>query len=308
MKNLSIKVVGLGEGGAKAVNKMLAAGVGKDKSVEFLTVGNDENIMLTSTTRKNLFLNRDLTTIYKSFADALNGARLIFIVGGLGGNAARSAVPVITSCAKKIGAVTVALVCRPFVLENVFRKTNAEQTFNDLRGKVDTLIVLPAEKFFLFRMKQPQVSIAELFDVADNIFCQGVKIFLDMLDDKDKNLMLFRWGNAAFGYGEATNVLDAVKNAVAFPTFEENALKNAEVVFMYTMGGKKLASDSQDVMNNFVKDKLKPDVEFFSQTKTSPALGDKIFAAIVLTRKEGNLFGNTDRHGKNLPLRRNSQG
>ena len=286
MENLSIKIVGLGEGGAKAVNKMLAAHVGKGKTVEFLTVGNDENIMLTSSTRKNLFLNRDLTTIYKNFAEALSGAKLIFIVGGLGGNASRSAVPVIISCAKNLGAVTVALFCRPFVLENVLRKTNAARTLENLRGKVDTLIVLPAEKFFLFRMKQPQVSIAELFDVADDIFCRGVKIFLDMLSDKDKTLALFRWGNAAFGYGEATTALDAIKSAATFPTLEENDLSEATAVFVHVTSGKSLTTASLDAATNFIKDKLQPDAEFFSQEETSPALGDKVFAAIILTRKE----------------------
>ena len=65
---INIKIVGLGEGGAKAISKMIAAGVGKDKPVEFIAIGNDENIMLNSTARKNIFLNRDLTTIYKSIA------------------------------------------------------------------------------------------------------------------------------------------------------------------------------------------------------------------------------------------------
>ena len=282
--NINIKIIGLGEGGAKAVNKMISAGVGKGKAVEFISVGNDENILLTSTTRKNLFLNRDLTTIYKSFAEALSGANLIFIVGGLGGNAARASIPVITSCAKKLGAITVAIVCRPFVLENVLRKTNAEHTLKNLRGKVDTLIVIPAEKLFLFRMKQPQVSIAEIFDVADDIFCQGVKIFLNMLNDKDKTLSLFRWNNATFGYGEATTALDAIKLAATFPTLEENDLQTTTAIFVHTTSGKNLSSSSIDAANNFIKDKLQGDAEFFSQEVTSPAFDDKIFTAIILTR------------------------
>ena len=112
MKNLNIKIVGLGDGGARAIGKMIAAGVGKGKGVEFIAIGNDENIMLTSSARKNIFLNRDLTTIYKSVTDALDGTKLIFIVGGLGSNAARSAVPIILSRAKNFGAMTVAFVCR----------------------------------------------------------------------------------------------------------------------------------------------------------------------------------------------------
>ena len=126
MEQLNIKIVGLGEGGAKTINKLIAAGVWKNKSVEFIAIGNDENIMLTSTTRKNIFLNRDLTTIYKSIADALQGAKIIFIVAGLGSTAARTAIPIITSCAKNSNAKIVTFVCKPSILENSSRKLNAE--------------------------------------------------------------------------------------------------------------------------------------------------------------------------------------
>ena len=283
--DINVKIVGVGEGGARTINKIMTTGGGKDKSVEFMAIGNDENIMLTSSARKNIFLNRDLTTIYKSIADALSGAKLIFIVAGLGGNAARTAVPIITSCAKNLGAVTVAFVCRPFVLENILRKTNAERTLDNLRGKVDTLFSVPAEKFFAFRLNQPQVSLHELFDAADDVFCQGVKIFLDMLSESDSELALFKWGNAAFGYGEATSAIDAIKNAATFPTFEEDEFKHAQGIFVHMTSGNPLLKSSIEAANRFIKNQLQPDAEFFSQEKVVPALGDKVFASIICTRK-----------------------
>lgn len=285
MEQLNIKIVGLGESGARAVNRMISEDIGKNKAIEFICVGNDENIMLTSATRKNLFLNRDMATIYKNFSDALVGAKIIFIVCGLGSNAARSAIPIITSCAKNFGAVTVAFVCSPFVLENHMRKINADYTLTNLRGKVDTLFVLPAEKFFLFRMKQKEVSLGELFDVANDIFCRGVKIFLDLLSDSDSNVILLKWGNAAFGYGVATNALDAIKNAVKFPTLAEDDIKNAEGIFVRLTSGKALKLKSVEAANNFIKDKLKPDVAFFSQEDIDDTLGKKVFASIIITRK-----------------------
>ena len=285
MKNLNIKIVGLGDGGARAIGKMIAAGVGKGKGVEFIAIGNDENIMLTSSARKNIFLNRDLTTIYKSVTDALDGTKLIFIVGGLGSNAARSAVPIIMSRAKNFGAMTVAFVCKPFVMEPVLRKSNAEYTLANLRGNVDTLFCVPVEKFFVFRINQPQVSIAEVFDIADDIFCQGVKIFLDMLAESDSSLALFRWGNAAFGYGISTSALNAIQAAVKFPTIEENDLANAEGIFVRLTGGRNLSSGAVEIANDFIRQKLRDDAEFFSQVDTDKTLGDKIFASIILTRK-----------------------
>ena len=246
--DINIKVVGVGDGGAKAITKMMAAGVGKGKAIEFIAIGNDENIMLTSAARKNIFLNRDLTTIYKNIFDALNGADLIFIVAGLAGNAARISIPIITSFAKTYDAVTVAFVCKPSILENTSRKINADYTLINLRGNVDTLFVVPAEKFFIFCIDRPQISLHELFDVADDIFCQGVKNFLDM---SNANLELFKRGNAAFGFGEATTALDAIKLATKFPTLEEDELKTAQKIFVRLVSGCPLPLTSLDAAKNF---------------------------------------------------------
>lgn len=282
--NLNIKIVGLGDGGTKAIGKMLAAGVGKNLGVEFIAVGNDENIMLLSSARKNIFLNRDPVTLHKNFVEALTGAQLIFIVGGLG-NVARRTLPIVTSCAKNFGAVTVAFICKPFVLENFLRKTNAEQTLANLRDRVNTLFVVPAEKFFLFRMNQKEISLDELFDVADEVFCHGVKIFLDMLPACDETFLLFKWGNAAFGYGEGKTALDAIKKAATFPTFDDDDIKNATGIFVRLVSGKTMKLSSVEAANNFIKEKLSPDAEFFSQEDKDSALAEKVFASIILARK-----------------------
>lgn len=279
--DVNIKIVGLGEGGTKAINKMIAAGVGKNFSVEFIAIGNDENILLTSAARKNIFLNRDLTTIYKSMADALYGAKIIFIVGGLGGNAARAAVPVIMSCAKLSDAATVAFVCNPSILENFSRKKNAERTLEHLRGKANTLFIMPAEKFFVFRVNQPQVSLNELFDAADDVFCRGVKIFLDVLE---MNAELFKFGEAAFGYGESTGALDAIKSAAKFPTLKEDEFKTAQKIFIRLESGKPLPLSSIDAVNNFIKAQLQPEAKFFLQEKIIPSLMEKVLASIICTR------------------------
>lgn len=284
MNAFNIKVVGLGDGGARAINKMLAAGVGKGLAIDFISVGSDENILLTGTTRKNIFLNRDMTTLYKNFTDNLRGANLIIIVGGLGGNAAKAAVPIITSCAKTLDAKIVAFMCRPFVVENAMRKSNAQYTLKNLLGKVDTIFTLTAEKFLLFRIKQPQVSVSELFEVAEDIFCQGVKIFLDILGEK--NPTLTTWGNAAFGYGTGETSIEAIKSAAKFPTLAEDEIKNASKVFVRLSAGKNFKLGATESAKNFIREQLKSDAEFFSREDVDPSLGDKIFAAIILNRTE----------------------
>ena len=271
-----IKIVGIGEGGAKIINKLIQAGVDKNKSVEFIAIGNDENIMLTSPARKNIFLNRDLTIVYKSIFEALEGAKVIFIVAGLAGNAAKSAIPIIMSYAKTYNTLTVVFVCKPSVLENSTRKINSEYTMNYLH-EVNTLFVVPAEKFFVLRINQPQISLQELFEVADEVFCQGVKILLDLND--------FKFGNAAFGYGEATNAIEAIKIAAKFPTLEENDLKTAKKVFLGLKSGKPLTLSSIDAANKFIKAQMPPEAEFNSRADVVPLFGEKIFASIICTRK-----------------------
>lgn len=269
----NIKIVGLGEGGTKIISKLIQSGV---KGVEFIAIGTDENIMLTSATRKNIFLNRDLPLIYKTIYDALQGAKVISIVGGLAGNASRVAIPIITSYAKTYEALTVVFVCKPSVLENPTRKINADYTMNHLHD-VDTLFNVPAEKFFVFRINQSQISLDELFDVADDVFCQGVKILLELNE--------FKFGKAAFGYAEATTALEAVKLAAKFPTFEENELKTAQKIFIRLTSGKPLPRNSINTVNKFIKSKLKADAKYSSRTDVVPSLGDKVFASIICTRQ-----------------------
>ena len=273
MEKNDIKIVGIGEGGAQAVNKMIAAGVGKNKNVDFISVGKDENIMLVSAAQKNIFLNRDATTIYKNISAALRDAKIIFIVAGIGGSAATQAIPRIVSLAKNLNAVTVAFVDKPFVLESAERKKNAEYCLSSLRD-VDTKFILPAEKFFLFRLNQSQVSLSELFDVADEIFCQGVKIFLDMIAKSDSH---YKWGKAAFGYGYGATALEAIENAVKFPLLEKDEIKHAKKIFIRLTGG------NDTPAKNFIKKMIQPDAKLFWRVDNSH--GEKILASIIFNHK-----------------------
>ena len=274
MDKLSIKVVGIGEGGARAIGKLIAAGVGKIPNVDFIAVGKDENIMLVSAAQKNIFLNRDATTIYKSISTALRDAKVVIIVAGIGGSAATQAIPRIVSYAKNANAATVAFVNKPFVLENAERKKNADYCLSSLR-EVDTKFIVPTEKFFLFRLNQSEVSLNEIFDVANDIFCQGVKIFLEMISKSDSH---YKWGNATFGYGYGINALEAIRNAVKFPLFAEYEISHAKKIFIRLTGG------NDTPAKNFIKGMIQPDTKLFWRVDDSH--GEKIFASIILNRRE----------------------
>ena len=274
MEKTNIKIVGIGEGGARAINRMIAAGVGKFPKVGFIAVGKDENIMLVSAAQINIFLNRDATTIYKSISTALRDAKIVIIVAGIGSSAAVQAIPRIVSYAKNSNAATVAFVNKPFVLENIERKKNADYCLSSLRD-VDTKFIVPTEKFFLFRLNQSEVSLNEIFDVANDIFCQGVKIFLEMASKSDSH---YKWGNASFGYGFGINPLEAIKNAAKFPLFEANEISYAKKIFVH------LTSSNDTAAKNFIKGIIQPDAKLFWLTDDSHA--EKIFASIIFNRKE----------------------
>ena len=275
MDKLKIKIVGVGEGGAKAVGKMMAASVGMDKDVDFIAIGNDENLLLVSTAKTNIFLNRDSTMIYKRVTTALRGANVVVVVAGAGSTAAMKALPEVISCAQNQNATIAAFVNRPFVLENAARKQNAEFCLNVLHKSADTIFDVPTEKFFVFRLHQMQVSLAEIFDVANDIFAQGVDIFLNMVAKSDS---LFKWGNAAFGYGLGFSALEAVKAAANFPLIDADEIKHAPKIFVRLTGGKDISA------KNFIRDMIGADAKLFWRNDNLPS--DKISASIVFRRKE----------------------
>lgn len=268
MDRTKIKIVGIGEGGARAVGRMIAAGVGKNRDVDFVAVGKDENILLTSAAPVNIFLNRDAPTIYKNISAALRDAKIVIIVAGLGGSAAVGAIPRIISFAKNNNAATIAFVNKPFVLESAERKKNAAYCLNCLHD-VDTSFTFPAEKFFLFRLYKKEISVGELFEVANEIFCAGAKIILDM-NDADLKL-----GAARFGYGYGASVFEAIKSAVNFPALEPDDIKRAKKIFVRHTGG----DDKQS--KNFIRGIIQPDAKLFWQVDNSR--GEKIFASIVFS-------------------------
>ena len=275
MDKLKIKVVGVGEGGAKAVGKMIAASVGMGKDVDFITIGNDENLLLVSAAKTNIFLNRDSTMIYKRITAALRGASVVVVVAGAGSTAAMKALPEILTCAKNQNATIVAFVNRPFVLENAARKQNAEFCLNLLHREADTIFDVPTEKFFVFRLHQMQVSLAEVFEAANDVFAQGVDICLDMVAKDDS---LGKWGNAAFGCGLGFSALDAVKAAVKFPLLDADEIKHAPKIFVRVTGGNDVPA------KKFIRDMIGADAKLFWRVEN--AANDKIFASIVFGRKE----------------------
>ena len=189
----NIKVIGVGGGGSNAVNRMINLGL---QGVEFIAVNTDAQALLKSLAPKRLQIGDKLTRGLGAGAqpevgqkaaeesrddilEALRGADMVFVTAGMGGGTGTGAAPVVAECAREIGALTVAVVTRPFSFEGMKRKRNAESGIANLRQHVDTIITIPNDR--LLQVVDKKTSITQAFLEADDILRQGVKGISDII-------------------------------------------------------------------------------------------------------------------------------
>ena len=217
----NIKVVGAGGGGSNAVNRMVGSGL---RGVEFWAVNTDVQALNVSMADHKLQIGVKLTKGLGAGADpevgrlaaeeskedvmlALEGADMVFITAGMGGGTGTGASSVIADCAKAVGALTIAVVTKPFRFEGPIRMSQAEEGLNVLRQKVDALIVIPNDK--LLQVVERSTSMIEAFRVADDVLRQGVQGISDLitvpglinLDFADVKTIMRNAGSAMMGIG-----------------------------------------------------------------------------------------------------------
>jgi len=214
--NAIIKVIGVGGGGSNAVQRMIESGI---KGVEFISMNTDIQVLDLSSATKKVQLGGNLTRglgaggnpeIGKSAAEeskndirkVLEGSDMVFITAGMGGGTGTGAAPVIADLAREIGALTVAVVTRPFTFEGPRRSRLAEQGVTSLMGRVDTIITIPNDK--LLSVVERKTTLVDAFRVADDVLRQGVQgisdiitipgqINVDFADRKGAGLRLLAW-------------------------------------------------------------------------------------------------------------------
>ena len=218
-----IKVVGVGGGGGKAVNRMIDAGL---KGVEFIAINTDAQDLLMADADVKLDVGRQLTKGLGAGADpnigrqaaedhadeieeVLRGADMVFITAGEGGGTGTGGAPVVARIARALGALTVGVVTKPFGFENKRRMQQAELGIEELRKEVDTLIVIPNDR--LLQLSDRSVSVVEAFRAADTVLLQGVGGITDIittpglinLDFADVKSVMQGAGGAFMGIGRA---------------------------------------------------------------------------------------------------------
>jgi len=254
-----IKVVGVGGGGTNAVNRMVDVGL---SGVEFIAVNTDAQALLMADADVKIQIGAQATRGLGAGADpeiglaaaqesrdelkeALKGADMVFITAGEGGGTGTGGAPVVAELGQEIGALTVGVVTRPFAFEGRKRADQAERGIDELRDRVDTLIVIENDR--LLQVVERQTSVVEAFGMADDILRQGVQGITDLitepglvnLDFADVRTIMRDAGSALMGIGSASGenrAAEAARSAVSSPLLEAS-IEGATGILLNVTGG-----------------------------------------------------------------------
>ncbi len=301
-----IKVVGVGGGGTNAVNRMIEEGI---RGVEFVAINTDAQALAISDADIKVHIGTDLTRglgaganpevgrkaadeSRDDIAEALAGADMVFITCGEGGGTGTGAAPIVADIAmNEIGALTVAVVTKPFTFEGRKRKKSAEEGIKTLSDCVDTMIVIPNDK--LLDIAEKKTTMLEAFAIADGVLSQGTQGITDLitvpgiinLDFADVKTIMKQAGTAMMGIGTSsgdTRAVDAAQQAISSPLLE-SSIDGATRVLLSIAGSKDLGiqeiSDAADVVANAVD----PEANIIFGTVVDESLGDQVRITVIAT-------------------------
>lgn len=298
-----IKVVGIGGGGVNAVNRMIEQGL---KGVEFIAINTDAQALLMSDADVKLDVGRDSTRGLGAGADPevgrkaaedakdeieelLRGADMVFVTAGEGGGTGTGGAPVVASIARKLGALTVGVVTRPFSFEGKRRSNQAENGIAALRESCDTLIVIPNDR--LLQMGDAAVSLMDAFRSADEVLLNGVQGITDLIttpglinvDFADVKGIMSGAGTALMGIGSALGEgrsLKAAEIAINSPLLEAS-MEGAQGVLMSIAGGSDLGLFEINEAASLVQDAAHPDANIIFGTVIDDSLGDEVRVTVI---------------------------
>ena len=301
-----IKVVGVGGGGTNAVNRMIEEGI---RGVEFVAINTDAQALAISDADIKVHIGTDLTRglgaganpevgrkaadeSRDDIAEALAGADMVFITCGEGGGTGTGAAPIVADIAmNEVGALTGAVVTKPFTFEGRKRKKSAEEGIKTLSDCVDTMIVIPNDK--LLDIAEKKTTMLEAFAIADGVLSQGTQGITDLitvpgiinLDFADVKTIMKQAGTAMMGIGTSsgdTRAVDAAQQAISSPLLE-SSIDGATRVLLSIAGSKDLGiqeiSDAADVVANAVD----PEANIIFGTVVDESLGDQVRITVIAT-------------------------
>ncbi len=301
-----IKVIGVGGGGCNAVNRMVRAGF---DGVEFIVANTDLQALKNNAAPVKLQIGSKLTKGLGAGADpnvgraaaledtdkilhALDGADMIFVTTGLGGGTGTGAAPVIASLASEIGALTVAVVTKPFKFEGKKRHLQAERGLEALRDCVDTIITIPNER--LLTIIDRSTPLTEAFGTADDVLRQAIQGISDLilvsglinLDFADVKTVMSGMGMAMMGTGMAegeNRAIEAARRAISSPLLEGTSVNGARGVIINITGGPDLSLMEVTAASTIVQEAADEDANIIFGAVVDPALKGKVKITVIAT-------------------------
>lgn len=300
-----IKVIGVGGGGSNAVNRMIENEV---QGVEFVVCNTDAQVLRLSKAETRIQLGKELTRglgagadpeigrkaaeeSYKELEDMIRGSDMVFITAGLGGGTGTGACPIIAKIAKEAGALTVAIVTKPFSFEGKKRMAHANMGLEELRKNVDTMIVIPNDR--LLQIVERNTPMLEAFREADNVLRQGVQGIAEIvaipglinLDFADIKAVMANKGTALMGIGIASGENRAVEAAMAAinsPLLETDIDGATDAIINITGGTSLTLYEINDAVNA-IQNAANSDINVIHGAAINTDLDDEIIVTVIAT-------------------------
>jgi cell division protein FtsZ len=301
-----IKVIGVGGGGGNAVNRMVHAGF---SGVEFIVANTDHQALVNNAAPVKVQIGAQLTKGLGAGADpnvgraaaledtdkileVLTGADRGFVTTGLGGGTGTGAAPVIASLANQLGALTIAVVTKPFRFEGRKRSTQAERGLQELADSVDTMITIPNER--LLATVDRSTSMSKAFEVADDVLRQAIQGISDLilvpgminLDFADVKTIMSRMGIAIMGTGVATGddrARAAATAAISSPLLEDGSVEGARGVIINVTGGPDLTLAEVSEASDIVASAAHEDANIIFGAVVDPKMEGKCKITVIAT-------------------------
>ena len=298
-----IKVVGVGGGGGNAINRMIESGL---KGCEFISVNTDAQALLMSDADVKLDIGRQLTRGLGAGSDpevgrqaaedhrdeieeVLRGADMVFITAGEGGGTGTGAAPIVAEIARGLGALTIAIVTRPFGFEGRRRAVQGDAGIQTLREKVDTLIVIPNDR--LLDVADDRTTMLTAFRMADDVLLHGVQGITDLIttpglintDFADVRMIMQNAGSALMGIGHATGdnrAVNAARGAISSPLLEAS-LEGARGLLLSVAGPSDLGLFEVNEAAEIVRETAHPDANIIFGAVIDDAMGDEVRITVI---------------------------
>jgi len=306
-----IRVLGIGGGGGNALNSMIS--LSQIQGVDFVAVNTDSQALLANAAGTKLQIGENITRGLGSGGDPemgreaaeesrekiralLDGSDMVFLASGMGGGTGTGAAPIIAEIAKEVGALTIGVVTKPFSFEGTRRMVQAEDGIDNMKDKVDTLIVIPNQR--ILDVVDKKISLLEAFKVADSVLSQGVQGISDMItlpglinvDFADVKSIMMNAGSALMGIGNGVGenrAQTAARAAIASPLLEIS-MDGARGVLFNIIGGLDLTMSEVDEAAKLISEAADPDANIIFGAAIDESMKDQMKITVIATGFDSN--------------------